>query len=131
MKIRFDPHRGKFVLRLHCSVAFEQVSQEGVLGDDLAEGLGEAYLSPADLAHLVAAKPRAVSTWYHPDGRAFTIGFRGGEWQLVWHGKGQDSSRQFKVSASGYREFVSARRAEGFRVMPLVESPPPVPQGRY
>lgn len=120
--IRFDAISGKFVARLQCAISYETTNEQGHMVMQLAEGLGDVYITPAQLADLVAAKTRSVSTWHHEDGRAFTIGCHPGkDWELVWHGTGGPSGGPFKVSQSGYREFVSARRSEGFRLMPLLE----------
>lgn len=132
--IRFDPNRGQFVLQLPCKISFETVNAFGQLVDELAEGLGEVYVTPQQLQELTAQRMRAASTWCHEDGRNFTIGsLSGQDWQLIWHGRCADNvkDKPFKISASGYREFISARKAEGFKLMPLVSPPPAPPAGRY
>lgn len=130
--IRFDPHTGKFVLQAHCRVAYDHVGPDGVLKDEVAEGLGEVYLTPQQVAELAAQSKRAVSTWANPDGRNVTIGSRGEDWQLAWHGTGHTRTPYpTMIQGSDYREFISRLRAQGFVPMPLVQSPPPPPAGRY
>lgn len=130
--IRFDAHSGKFVVQAHCRVAYDFVDAEGVLKDGLAEGIGEVFLTAQQVAELSAIKSRAVSTWHNPDGRNVTIASRGDDWQLAWHGTGHPRTPYpTMIQGSDYREFISRLRAQGFVPMPLVQSPPPPPAGRY
>ncbi len=123
--MRFDPHSGKFILQAHCKVNYEHVV-DGMLVDEFAEGVGEVFLTPQQVAELAANKSRAVSTWHHPDGRGLTIGSDADDWKVVWHGRKTGSS-EVKLTGSDYREFVSRLRAQGFKPMALATLPPPAP----
>lgn len=130
--IRFDPYSGKFVLQAHCRVSYDMVC-EGQEISEVAEGLGEVYLSAQQVAELGAIKTRACSTWAHPDGRLVTIASRGEDWQVAWHGTGHPRAvrQELSVTGSDYRAFVSRLRSSGFKPMPLAVHPPAAPSGRY
>lgn len=130
--IRFDPHSGKFVLQAHCRVSYDMI-QDGNEVTEMAEGLGEVYLTAQQVAELTAIRARACSTWCHPDGRLVTIASRGEDWQVVWHGTGHPRAvhKELVVTGADYRQFTSRLRANGFKPMPLAVHPPAPPAGRY
>lgn len=133
--IRFCPYRGKFVLNVFCSVPFEHVDSEGVLRDDLATGLGEAYLTPAQLGSLIKHPPRATNTWAHRDGRTVTLGPDqvGEGWRVAHLGRCQaeDFGRPIHLASQAeYREFVQRLQKAGFRPVANPMAPPPIPPGR-
>lgn len=130
--IRFCPYRGKFVLNVFCSVPFEHVDSEGVLRDDLATGLGEAYLTPAQLGSLIKHPPRATNTWAHPDGRTITLGPDqvGEGWRVVSLGRRIPDCPGHLANQAEYREFVQRLQKAGFRPVANPMAPPPIPPGR-
>lgn len=115
--IRFDPIRGKYVLELVVAVDFERVDENGQLVMDTAEGIGQGYLTPAQLDAIKNAPP-AVHTWHNVDGRSVTLRPEGEGWRCIWlsaqSSNGSATSTVYKVAQADYREFISRLRSQGY-----------------